>query len=220
MPDVYLGFVRHLHELLDYYLAQIVRRVSVVYEINGRLGRALVVGVTIFSHRCKGYRTHRFPLPFRLGQRTVNRVLSVRPHSIAVIKFPVIKRKGSAMSFVKGRILYTEDDLDCRNMVVFTLEQSGYEVICVDSGEKALSLAQREHFDLFLVDNWMPGLTGPELTRHIREFNQTTPILFYSGAAYEDDKQAALDAGAQGYLVKPIGIDSLIGEVDRLIRSV
>jgi two-component system, OmpR family, alkaline phosphatase synthesis response regulator PhoP len=122
------------------------------------------------------------------------------------------------MTFLKGRILYTEDDLDCRHMVVFTLEQSGYEVTCVDSGGEALSLAKTQHFDLFLVDNWLPGLTGPELTRHIREFNQTTPILFYSGAAYEDDKQTALAAGAQGYLVKPIGIERLTEEVERLIH--
>ena len=121
------------------------------------------------------------------------------------------------MSFLKGRILYTEDDLDCREMVLFTLRQSGYEVTCVDSGTEALSLAKSEPFDLFLVDNWMPGLAGPELTAHIREFNQTTPILFYSGAAFENDKQTALAAGAQGYLVKPIGIERLVEEVDRLI---
>lgn len=119
----------------------------------------------------------------------------------------------------KGRILYTEDDYDCREMVLFTLRQNGYQVTCVDTGTEALSLAKNEPFDLFLVDNWLPGLSGPELTRHIREFNQVTPILFYSGAAYEDDKQAALAAGAQGYLIKPIGIEQLIGEVERLIHS-
>jgi len=123
------------------------------------------------------------------------------------------------MKASKGRILYTEDDLDCRDMVVFTLEQSGYEVTCVTSGVEALSLAKSDHFNLFLVDNWLPGLTGPELTRYIREFNQTTPILFYSGAAREADKQAALAAGAQGYLIKPIGIDRLVEEVERLIRD-
>ena len=119
----------------------------------------------------------------------------------------------------KGRILYTEDDPDSREMVIFTLRRSGYEVTCVDSGTEALRLAKNEGFDLFLVDNWLPGLSGPELTAHIREFDKTTPILFYSGAAYDDDKQAALNAGAQGYLVKPIGIERLIDEVDRLIAG-
>ena len=104
-------------------------------------------------------------------------------------------------------------------MVIFTLRRSGYEVTCVDSGTEALFLAKNDRFDLFLVDNWLPGLSGPELTVQIREFDKITPILFYSGAAYEDDKQAALNAGAQGYLVKPIGIERLIDEVDRLIAG-
>ena len=122
------------------------------------------------------------------------------------------------MATSKGRILYTEDDPDSREMVFFTLQHNGYEVMCVDTGREALSLAKNERFDLFLVDNWLPGLSGPELTKHIREFDQTTPILFYSGAAYEHDKQAALAAGAQGYLIKPIGIEQLIEQVERLIR--
>ena len=65
----------------------------------------------------------------------------------------------------------------------------------------------------------MPGLSGQELTREVRKFNQRTPILFYSGAAYESDKQEARDAGAQGYLVKPEGINELVAEVARLIAE-
>ena len=92
-------------------------------------------------------------------------------------------------------------------------------VTCAVNGTEALGLAQTQHFDLFLVDNWLPGITGPELTRHIREFNQTTPILFYSAAAYDSDRQNALDAGAQGYLVKPVAIEELVDEVARLIAE-
>ena len=121
------------------------------------------------------------------------------------------------MTFVKGHILYAEDDLDSRELVIFILKQGGYKVTCAVSGAEALSFAQSQHFDLFLVDNWMPGITGPELTRNIREFNQTTPILFYSAAAYDTDKQNALSAGAQGYLVKPVAIEQLVDEVARLI---
>lgn len=123
------------------------------------------------------------------------------------------------MASSKGRILYTEDDPDSRELVIFTLQQRGYEITCADNGIEALSLARNERFDLFLVDNWMPGIAGPELTVLIREFNQTTPILFYSGAAYDEDKQTAIKAGAQGYLTKPAGIIDLVGEVDRLIAE-
>jgi Response regulator containing CheY-like receiver, AAA-type ATPase, and DNA-binding domains len=57
------------------------------------------------------------------------------------------------------------------------------------------------------------------LTKWIREFDQTTPILFYSGAAYDSDLRQALNAGASGYLVKPADNDKLLSEIDRLIEN-
>jgi two-component system, OmpR family, KDP operon response regulator KdpE len=105
------------------------------------------------------------------------------------------------MGFLKGRILYTEDDPDSRDLVTFILRQSGYHVTCTENATEALTLAKNEVFDLFLVDN------------------QTTPILFYSAAAYDRDKASALDAGAQAYLTKPDGLDDIVDEVDRLISG-
>lgn len=119
----------------------------------------------------------------------------------------------------KRRILCTEDHPDSRDLIIYLLEASGYEVVCAGAAIEALTTARREHFDLFLVDNWLPDLTGPELTRQLREFNTTTPILFYSAAAFESDKENAFKAGAQGYLVKPAGIAQLVEEVDRLIAE-
>lgn len=119
----------------------------------------------------------------------------------------------------KGRILCTEDDADGRDLLVCILEGEGYHVTVTGNSDHALAIAKREGFDLILVDNWMPGLTGQELTREVRKFNQTTPILFYSGAAYEADKQEARDAGAQGYLTKPGGIVDLVDEVAKLIAE-
>ena len=123
------------------------------------------------------------------------------------------------MTIVKGRILCTEDDADSRDLLTCMLEGQGYHVTVTGNADHALAIAKREAFDLILVDNWMPGLTGQELTREVRKFNQSTPILFYSGAAFESDKQAALDAGAQGYLTKPLGISVLIDEVSKLIAA-
>ena len=119
----------------------------------------------------------------------------------------------------KGRILCTEDDPDSRAMLVILLEDRGYEVTITASSEHALAIAKRERFDLILLDNWMPGLSGQDLTREVRKFDKTTPILFYSGAAYETDKKEATDAGAQGYLVKPSDLEILLDEVGRLIAG-
>lgn len=123
------------------------------------------------------------------------------------------------MNSYKGRILCTEDDADTRDLITVVLTQHGFEVVCTQDTEEAIDLAKTQAFDLYLVDNWMPGLSGPNLTRRLRKFDIKTPVLFYSGAAYEADKEAARLSGAQGYLVKPTDGDHLIAEVVRLIAE-
>jgi DNA-binding response OmpR family regulator len=122
------------------------------------------------------------------------------------------------MRSTKGRILCTEDDIDTSELIDFVLTQDGYEVIC-SAGVEAIDLAKTQNFDLYLVDNRMPGLSGTELTEKLRQFDLKTPVLFYTGAAYEADREAARKSGAQGYLVKPAGGDQLIAEVTRLITE-
>ena len=108
------------------------------------------------------------------------------------------------MATPKGRILCTEDDEDTRDLITVTLSQYGFSVIVTDSTDAAIQLAKHDHFDLYLVDNWMPDLSGVQLTEKLREFDLKTPVLFYSAAAYESDKDAARESGAQGYLVSPL----------------
>lgn len=121
------------------------------------------------------------------------------------------------MRCMNGRILCTEDDTDTREMLTILLESFGYEVVCPADSTFALELMRGLHFDLCLVDNWMPGLSGLDLTLKIREFNKMVPILFYSGAAQETDRQQAIEAGAQGYLFKPVDPDELIQTINGLI---
>jgi DNA-binding response OmpR family regulator len=123
------------------------------------------------------------------------------------------------MATPKGRILCTEDDADTRDLIDYVLTGYGFEVICTESTDQAIELAKSQRFDLYLVDNWMPGLSGTALTEQLRRFDIKTPVLFYSGAAYEADKEAARLSGAQGYLVKPADGDHLIAEVVRLIAE-
>ena len=123
------------------------------------------------------------------------------------------------MQSTKGRILCTEDDVDTRELIDFVLTQYGYEVVCSASHVQAIDLAKTQNFDLYLVDNWMPGLSGTELTEKLRQFDLKTPVLFYSGAAYDSDREAARVSGAQGYLVKPADGNQLIAEVTRLIAE-
>ena len=118
-----------------------------------------------------------------------------------------------------GSVLYIEDDKDTRELVTLLLEQSGYELVAAENYEEALLLARTNRFDRYLIDHRMSGGSGIDLCKKLREFNPFTPVLFYSGAAYETDKQQAFVAGAQAYLVKPAEPEELIAEVSRLISA-
>jgi DNA-binding response OmpR family regulator len=119
----------------------------------------------------------------------------------------------------KARILCTEDDVDTRDVLCTILEMHGFEVICAKDSTQAINLATAAKFDLYLLDNWLPGMTGDDLCRRLCELDPITPVLFYSGAAYDSDKARAMAAGAQGYVVKPADPDVLVREISRLIRS-
>jgi CheY-like chemotaxis protein len=124
-----------------------------------------------------------------------------------------------ALTPSKGRILCTEDDADTRQLIVLVLHGQGFVVTCAESANEAIELARTQRFDLYLVDNRMPDLSGTELTKKLREFDAFTPVLFYSAAAYQTDKDAASLAGAQGYLVKPASNEDLVVEIGRLISE-
>jgi DNA-binding response OmpR family regulator len=117
----------------------------------------------------------------------------------------------------KGRILCTEDDADTRDLLRVSLELEGFEVVCAEDAGQAINLATATKFDLYLLDNWLPEMAGVDLCRKLREFDPTTPVLFYSGAAYEADQQRAMEAGASAYLVKPADHQVLTSEILRLI---
>lgn len=115
------------------------------------------------------------------------------------------------------RVLFIEDDADTRDLVSFVLTRENFEVVLAGDSEEALNAAGAMSFELYLIDNWLPGESGVDLCKRLREFDRRTPILFYSGAAYEHDKRAAFAAGAQGYLTKPSELGELVQEVSQLI---
>lgn len=116
-----------------------------------------------------------------------------------------------------ARILYVEDNSDTLELVSLVLRQNDFEVVTVANPEEAIQLAQTERFDLYILDNWMEGMSGVELCTRLRKFDSATPILFFSGAAFESDKQNALACGAQRYLTKPASPYELIAEIRKLL---
>lgn len=119
----------------------------------------------------------------------------------------------------KFRILCTEDDADTRDLIVLMLNANNCDVVSSASSLESVHLARTQHFDLYLLDNWLAGSSGIDLCKELRGFDSKTPILFYSGAAYDKDKEQAYECGAQGYLTKPAVGDDLVAEVLRLIAA-
>lgn len=104
-------------------------------------------------------------------------------------------------------------------MLTLVLEGHNYEVTWAETIATALELVQLEKFDLFLLDSWLPDGSGIELCKGIRQVDAETPIIFYSAAAFDADKNMALGAGAQGYLTKPAPLAELCELIGSLIGA-
>ena len=117
------------------------------------------------------------------------------------------------------RVLYIEDHEDTRELVTMVLEQRSFQVVTGSTIEVGIRLAGSQNFDLYLLDSWLPDGSGLDLCRQIRKFDKATPILFYSAAAYEIDREKAISSGAQAYLIKPSQPSELCSLVCKLIES-
>ena len=85
------------------------------------------------------------------------------------------------MQLPNNRILLVEDYLDTQILLAFLLEDAGYQVTTSGSCTDAYQLAERELFDLYIVDGLLPDGTGLELCQQLRVFDPHTPIVFHSG---------------------------------------
>jgi CheY-like chemotaxis protein len=123
------------------------------------------------------------------------------------------------MSTPRLRILYAEDDLDTRELTYLILTQAGFDVVCADSAVDAIQLAKEGSFDAYLLDNWMPQISGWELCQQIKGFDSHTPIIFYSAAAYQSDIDKAFAMGAQAYITKPARGEELVSSIQLAVTS-
>jgi DNA-binding response OmpR family regulator len=117
----------------------------------------------------------------------------------------------------RKRILLVEDEEDVKYLCELTLAE--YDLTYSRDFDEGLLIARQRDFDLYILDSWLPGKSGIELCRAIREFDPDTPILFYSAAAFERDIQEALREGAQAYLTKPASAQAIRQAVESLISD-
>ncbi len=121
----------------------------------------------------------------------------------------------------QATILLVEDFDDTRLMTKLWLTRKGYRVIEAENGIEAVDLAQREHPDLIIMDMMMPGLSGLDATRQIREYQslQQTPIVAVSAYGADEYRARALDAGCDEYVATPFEPEALSQLIERLLAA-
>lgn len=120
-----------------------------------------------------------------------------------------------------AKIMIVEDETDIRDLISFTLEYAGFQVIAYSNGEDACQAAETEMPDLIIMDVRMPRMTGYEACTTIKA-NITTkdiPIVFLSAKGQEAEIQAGLESGALEYLLKPFAPEELVQHVSELLTQ-
>ncbi len=120
----------------------------------------------------------------------------------------------------KVTILYVEDNSDNRKLVRRVLESEGYAVAEAKDGQQAMECLLSEPIDLALMDINMPEVDGYTLTARIKAMPQfaNLPIVAVTANVMRGDRERSLQAGCDGYIQKPIDIDTLSQQIERFLR--
>lgn len=115
------------------------------------------------------------------------------------------------------RILVADDEPDLLNAAKIMLEKGGYQVIEATNGDEALEKVHLEKPDLIILDVVMPGKTGTEVCKILKEDPQTSsiPILMYTVLGREADSKISEGVGADGHLIKPFSPEDLVAIVKK-----
>ncbi len=116
------------------------------------------------------------------------------------------------------RVLLVEDERKVASFIARALRENAYAVDIAETGEKGSELAQDIAYDIILLDIRLPGLTGIEVCRKLRQAGVQTPILMLTARSMVEQRVEGLDAGADDYLTKPFALAELQARVRALIR--
>jgi len=116
------------------------------------------------------------------------------------------------------RILFAEDDRQLRTSIVRGLREASYAVDQAGTGPQALSLAGANEYDVIILDLLLPGKSGLEVCRAIREAGNRVPILMLTALDGVEQRIEGLDAGADDYLTKPFDFGELLARLRAVTR--
>jgi len=117
------------------------------------------------------------------------------------------------------KVLIAEDERDILDLIKFTLQYGGYEVIPTSNGVEAWEVLQRELPHLVLLDVRMPGMSGYEVCKQIKSNHRTShiPVVFLSAKGQESEINTGYETGAIDYILKPFSPDQLLNRLNELL---
>ena len=118
------------------------------------------------------------------------------------------------------RTLVIEDNRDIAHLLELHLRDLSHEVHLAFDGTSGLAHAQRERYDIIILDLMLPGLDGLELCRQLRTNSNHTPILMLTARSSEIDRVLGLELGADDYLTKPFSIQEFLARVKAILRRI
>ncbi len=120
----------------------------------------------------------------------------------------------------KGIVLYIEDNVDNRMLIRRVLEADGFTVIECANPNQAMALAQQVQPNIILMDINMPEVDGYTLTARMKSTPgfENVPIIALTANVMRGDRERSLEAGCDGYIQKPIDIDTITSQIDRYLR--
>ena len=116
------------------------------------------------------------------------------------------------------RVLVVEDERKIAQVLAAALEAEHYDVVVARTGEDGFFRANAEIFDLVVLDLMLPGRSGLEILRTLRQRHIETPVLILTARDGLDDRVQGLDLGADDYLVKPFALPELLARIRALLR--
>lgn len=120
-----------------------------------------------------------------------------------------------------AKILIAEDERDIRELISFTLQFAGYEVVSVQNGAEAVDQALATQPDLILLDVRMPRMTGYQACEALKALPETKdiPVIFLSAKGQDAEIRQGLEVGAVDYILKPFAPDDLTAQVKRVLEG-
>lgn len=118
------------------------------------------------------------------------------------------------------KILIVDDEAIMRNFLIEALKRKGIDTVCAENGEKAIKLLEEQSFDMVITDMKMPGLSGMDVLKKVKEISPRTLVIVVTAYGTIENAVEAMKAGAFHYLIKPFSLESLLVNIEKASQHI